>query len=127
MSQVKGKNTKPEEVVRKFLFSKGLRYRKNDRRYPGKPDIVLPKYKTIIFVNGCFWHQHAGCKSATLPETNYSYWKEKLQRNVARDKIQIAKLKDMGWYVIVLWECEISSKEKREIRLRRLIDEIKKH
>lgn len=127
MSQVKGKNTKPEEVVRKFLFSKGFRYRKNDRRYPGKPDIVLPKYKTIIFVNGCFWHQHAGCKSATLPETNYSYWKEKLQRNVARDKIQIAKLKDMGWYVIVLWECEISSKEKREIRLRRLIDEIKKH
>lgn len=125
MSQVKGKNTKPEEVVRKFLFSKGFRYRKNDRRYPGKPDIVLPKYKTIIFVNGCFWHQHAGCKSATLPETNYSYWKEKLQRNVARDKIQIAKLKDMGWYVIVLWECEISSKEKREIRLRRLIDEIK--
>ena len=117
MSQVKGKNTKPEEVVRKFLFSKGFRYRKNDRRYPGKPDIVLPKYKTIIFVNGCFWHQHAGCKSATLPETNYSYWKEKLQRNVARDKIQIAKLKDMGWYVIVLWECEISSKEKREIRL----------
>ena len=109
MSQVKGKNTKPEEVVRKFLFSKGFRYRKNDRRYPGKPDIVLPKYKTIIFVNGCFWHQHAGCKSATLPETNYSYWKEKLQRNVARDKIQIAKLKDMGWYVIVLWECEISS------------------
>ena len=127
MSQVKGKNTKPEEVVRKFLFSNGFRYRKNDRRYPGKPDIVLPKYKTIIFVNGCFWHQHAGCKSATLPETNYSYWKEKLQRNVERDKIQIAKLKDMGWYVIVLWECEISSKEKREIRLRMLIDEIKKH
>lgn len=76
MSRVRGKNTKPEEIVRKYLFSKGFRYRKNDTRYPGKPDIVLPKYRTMIFVNGCFWHQHFGCKAAALPEANHQYWEE---------------------------------------------------
>lgn len=125
MSHVRGKNTKPEEVVRKYLFSKGFRYRKNDVRYPGKPDIVLPKYHTVIFVNGCFWHQHPECSSATLPATNREYWEKKLQRNAERDAAQIHQLEDMGWHVIVLWECQISSKEKREERLNSLVDEIR--
>lgn len=127
MSHVRGKNTKPEEEIRKYLFSKGYRYRKNDKRYPGKPDIVLPKYHTIIFVNGCFWHQHPGCKSATLPETNRDYWEAKLQRNVERDAAQIRQLEGMGWHVIVLWECEISSKSKRKERLISLVNEIEHH
>ena len=127
MSHVRGKNTKPEEAIRKYLFSKGFRYRKNDKRYPGKPDIVLPKYHTVIFVNGCFWHQHPGCKSAALPETNRDYWKAKLQRNVERDAVQIRQLEEMGWYVIVLWECEISSKSKRKERLISLVNEIEHH
>ena len=125
MSRVRCKNTKPEEMVRKFLFSKGFRYRKNDKRYPGKPDIVLPKYHTAIFVNGCFWHQHPGCKAAALPESNRQYWKEKLSRNVERDRQEIQELEDLGWNVIVIWECEISTKKKREIRLLVLSDEIR--
>lgn len=127
MSRVRGKNTKPEETVRKYLFSKGFRYRKNDKRYPGKPDIMLPKYRTAIFVNGCFWHQHPNCAAAALPETNQDYWREKLRRNVERDSKQIKQLQEMGWYVIVLWECEISNKAKREERLQFLADEIERH
>ena len=125
MSRVRGKNTKPEEIVRKYLFSKGFRYRKNDTRYPGKPDIVLPKYHTMIFVNGCFWHQHFGCKAAALPEANHQYWEEKLTRNAERDKHEIQQLTDMGWRVIIVWECEISNKQKRDVRLSALADEIK--
>lgn len=127
MSHVRAKNTKPEEAVRKYLFSRGFRYRKNDKRYPGKPDIVLPKYRTVIFVNGCFWHQHPGCNSATLPESNRDYWKAKLERNVERDAMQVHLLEEMGWYVIVLWECEILSKSKREKRLAALVNEIEHH
>ena len=112
---------------RKYLFSKGFRYRKNDKRYPGKPDILLPKYRTAIFVNGCFCHQHPGCTSATLPETNQEYWREKLLRNTERDALQIRQLQEMGWYVIVLWECEISNKTKRKERLQALLDEIEHH
>lgn len=125
MSHVRGKNTKPEEMVRKFLFSNGFRYRKNDKRYPGKPDIVLPKYHTVIFVNGCFWHQHPGCKAAALPESNHQYWREKLGRNAERDRQEIRQLEDLGWNVIVVWECEISTKQKRKIRLPILADEIR--
>lgn len=127
MSRVRGKNTKPEEAVRKYLFSKRFRYRKNDKRYPGKPDILLPKYRTAIFINGCFWHQHPDCAAATLPETNRDYWRNKLQRNVERDALQIRQLHEMGWYVIVLWECEISNRTKREERLQSLVDEIEHH
>ncbi|MDY6279835.1 MAG: DNA mismatch endonuclease Vsr [Roseburia faecis] len=125
MSCVPSKNTKPEEFVRKYLFSQGFRYRKNDKRYPGTPDIVLPKYRTVVFVNGCFWHQHPGCRKATIPAAHHDYWKAKLNRNVERDKEEINKLREMGWRVIIVWECEIASKVKRKQRLPELADEIK--
>lgn len=125
MSHIRSKGTKPEEAVRKYLFSKGFRYRKNDKRYPGKPDIVLPRYHTIVFIHGCFWHQHPGCKAARIPDTNSDYWGDKFLRNIARDKRDQQILKDLGWQVIVLWECEISNKSKREARFPILIEEIK--
>ena len=107
MSRIKSKNTKPEEIVRKYLFSKGFRYRKNDKRYPGSPDIVLPKYKTVIFVNGCFWHGHKGCKYFVVPKTNTDFWINKINRNIERDDENQKKLCIMGWKVIVLWECQL--------------------
>ena len=107
MSRIKGKNTKPEEIVRKYLFSKGFRYRKNDKRYPGSPDIVLPKYKTVIFVNGCFWHGHKDCKYFVVPKTNTDFWLNKINRNIERDDENKNKLCNMGWKVIVLWECQL--------------------
>ena len=107
MSRIKGKDTKIEISVRKYLFAKGFRFRKNDKRYPGKPDVVLPKYKTVIFVNGCFWHRHPGCKDATIPKTRTEFWLEKLNKNVANDEKNIKLLTDDGWSVIVLWECEL--------------------
>lgn len=113
MSHIRSKNTKPEEIVRKYLFSRGLRYRKNDKRYPGCPDIVLPRYKTCVFVNGCFWHQHPNCKYAVLPSSNKDYWIPKLQKNKQRDIQNEAALKDEGWRVITVWECELQ-KENRE-------------
>ena len=124
MSQVKHEGTKPEMVVRKYLFSQGFRYRVNDRRYPGAPDIVLPKWKTMIFVQGCFWHQHEGCKKANPPKSNLDYWGPKLRRNVNRDKNNQLELKEMGWHVILVWGCEIANKEKREKRLQTLKEEI---
>ena len=108
MSRVRGKDTKLEVKVRKFLFSKGFRFRKNDSRYPGKPDIVLPKYKTVIFVNGCFWHQHKECVRSKLPATNTDYWKKKLDRNVLNDKLHAEELRQSGWTVITLWECQLN-------------------
>ncbi len=107
MSQIHSKDTKPEEIVRKFLFAQGFRYRKNDARLPGKPDIVLPKYKTVIFVNGCFWHKHEGCKYFVWPKNNAEFWKDKIQRNVERDKRNQDDLSQMGWRVINIWECEL--------------------
>lgn len=125
MSRIRSKNTKPEELVRKYLFSQGFRYRKNDKRYPGKPDIVLPKYHTVVFVHGCFWHQHPGCMKARIPKSNLDYWGPKLQRNSERDEAERQQLEDMGWRVIVVWECEILNKKKREERLGSLAEEIK--
>ncbi len=109
MSRINSKNTKPEEIVRKFLFANGFRYRKNDKRYPGHPDIVLPKYKTVIFVNGCFWHMH-DCKEFVLPKSNLEYWLPKLERNKQRDKENVEKLQSFGWNVIVVWECKLKDK-----------------
>lgn len=114
MSQIKGKNTKPEELVRKFLFAQGFRYRKNDKRLPGSPDIVLPKYKTVIFVNGCFWHKHEGCKYFVWPKTNPDFWREKIERNVERDKNNYSKLRETGWKVIIVWECLLKPKVRQE-------------
>ena len=110
MSRIKGKNTKPEEVVRKYLFSKGFRYRKNDRRLPGTPDIVLPKYRTVVFVNGCFWHGHENCRFFIIPKTNTEFWINKIERNRQRDKKQTAELEKQGWKVLVIWECQLKKK-----------------
>lgn len=110
MSQIHSKNTKPEEKVRKHLFSKGFRYRKNDKRLPGTPDIVLPKYKTVIFVNGCFWHGHEGCRYFVMPKTNTVFWENKIKGNIERDKKQVKELQDNGWTVITVWECQLKPK-----------------
>ena len=123
MSQIRSKNTKPEEIVRKYLFSKGFRYRKNDKRYPGRPDIILPKYKTAIFVNGCFWHMHDGCPKFIMPKSNIEYWKPKLERNKRHDIENKITLEKQEWKVIVVWECELK-KDNKEDRLRRLVEEI---
>jgi DNA mismatch endonuclease (patch repair protein) len=123
MSRILSKNTKPEETVRKYLFSKGFRYLKNDKRYPGKPDIVLPKYKTVIFINGCFWHCHVGCPDFVQPKSNQNYWRAKLERNLIRDNINTNALHSDGWRVIVVWECELK-KSVCEKRLTRLCTEI---
>lgn len=123
MSRIRSTNTKPEEIVRKYLFSKGFRYRKNDKRYPGKPDIVLPKYQTVIFVNGCFWHMH-GCSRSRLPKSNQEYWRPKIERNIERDADAKKKLEAEGWKVIVIWECELKKRIANE-RLSRLCEQIK--
>lgn len=123
MSQIKGKNTKPEELVRKFLFSKGYRYRKNDKRLPGSPDIVLPKYKTVVFVNGCFWHGHTGCKYFVWPQSNAAFWKEKILRNIDRDNQNYCQLRESGWKVLLVWECELKSKQ-RDATFTELLKEI---
>lgn len=109
MSRIKGKNTKPEELVRKYLFSQGFRYRKNVRTLPGSPDIVLPKYKTAIFVNGCFWHGHVGCKYFVWPENNAEFWHKKITTNIERDSRNIKLLEQAGWKVLVVWECELKT------------------
>ena len=114
MSRIKSKNTKPEELVRKYLFSQGFRYIKNDRRLPGSPDIVLPKYKTVIFVNGCFWHGHNGCKYFVWPKSNEDFWKNKIKANIARDKKKTDALEALGWKVIVVWECELKTQNKND-------------
>ena len=116
MSRIRSSNTKPEEIVRKYLFRHGFRYRKNDKRYPGKPDIVLPKYRTVIFVNGCFWHKHEGCKYFVWPKSNPEFWRNKIENNVLRDKDNYAKLAKDGWKIIVIWECEL----KKDFRTKTL-------
>ena len=124
MSKISGKETKPEILVRKYLFAHGFRYRKNVKKLPGKPDIVLPKYKTIIFVNGCFWHGHENCKKSALPTTNTEFWKEKISANVIRDKKVFTELHSMGYKVLIIWQCELTVK-KRKMTLDILVNEIK--
>ena len=118
MSKIRSTNSAPEEKVRKYLFSKGFRYRKNVKSLPGCPDIVLPKYKTVIFVNGCFWHMH-DCPRFVWPSSNKEYWEPKIRRNVERDKNNIELLQKEGWRVLVVWECELKKKTIEE-RLSRL-------
>jgi len=107
MSQIKGKNTKPEMLVRKFLFANGFRYRLHNKKLPGKPDIVLPKYRTVIFVNGCFWHAHEGCKYYVIPKTRSEWWLNKLNINKENDVENSAKLLALGWRIITIFECEL--------------------
>ena len=123
MSRIRSKDTKPEILVRSYLFSKGLRFRKNDKRYPGSPDIVLPKYKTMVFVHGCFWHLHDGCRYARIPKSIVEYWEKKLYRNKERDEHNQKELEEMGWNVITVWECELK-KDKREKTLENLYIQI---
>ena len=123
MSRIPSKNTKPEDTVRKFLFKEGFRYRKNDASLPGKPDIVLPKYKTVVFVNGCFWHAHEGCKWFVPPKSNTEFWEKKFSYNIERDRNNYKKLEEMGWQVLIVWECEIRHGDANET-LRFLIKKI---
>jgi DNA mismatch endonuclease, patch repair protein len=107
MAKVKSSGTKPEEMVRKVLFKEGFRYRKNVSHLPGKPDIVLPKYKAIVFVHGCFWHQHENCPESVLSQSRQEYWEPKLQRNAQRDHENAERLKQNGWRVFIVWECKL--------------------
>ena len=109
MSRIIGKDTGIEVAVRKRLFSYGYRYRKNDKKFPGKPDIVFPKYKTVVFLHGCFWHMHSGCKIARIPKSNTEFWIAKLNHNVEKDYKNKHLLEELGWKVITIWECEIEN------------------
>lgn len=120
MSQVKSKDTKPEMLVRKYLHAHGFRYKLYDKTLPGKPDIVLPKYKTVVFVHGCFWHGHKNCKYATIPKTRTEWWTQKINRNKELDKINSAKLRKLGWKVLVVYECSLK-KVKAEKTLGKLV------
>ena len=117
MRQVKGRDTSPEKIVRSLLHRMGYRFRLQRDDLPGKPDIVLPRFKTVVLVNGCFWHRHSGCKRATTPATNVDYWQTKFARNVARDARNQAELEKMGWRVVIVWECELKDKTTLEKRL----------
>lgn len=121
MAAIKGKNTKPELFVRKLLHAHGFRFRLHRKDLPGRPDIVLPRYQTVIFVNGCFWHQHHNCKFARTPQTNWSFWQEKLAKTICRDQVNVGKLLNLGWNVIIVWECELRSPS---FRAKELFDRI---
>lgn len=120
MAAIKGKDTKPELIVRKYLFSRGLRFRLQVKTLPGKPDIVLPKYRTVILVNGCFWHGHEGCRYYRLPKSNIDFWQQKISRNIERDRRTEAELTALGWRVIHVWECEINTVARRAETLERM-------
>ncbi len=124
MSQIKGKNTKPEMLVRKFLFSKGFRYRLHVKNLPGKPDIVLPKYKTVIFVHGCFWHGHEGCKYFVVPKTRTDWWLNKISRNKKVDEKNLYALRQESWKVLTIFECDLK-KDQIKLKLGQLLNNIK--
>lgn len=124
MARIRKTNTKPEIIVRKGLFKNGLRFRIHSRSLPGCPDIVLKKHKVIVFVNGCFWHAHVGCKLNRMPKTRTDYWIPKITKNAARDSISKTKLEQLGWRVLTIWECELK-KDKIEMSLKKLIDKIR--
>ena len=123
MSHIRSTNSKPEEIVRKYLFAEGFRYRKNVKKLPGCPDIVLPKYKTVIFVDGCFWHKH-DCPRFVWPSSNQDYWRPKILRNIERDNQSRKELETLGWKVITVWECELKKNVLNET-LGKLIAELK--
>lgn len=123
MSQIKGKNTKPEMLVRKFLFSKGFRYRLHVKNLPGKPDLILPKYKTIIFINGCFWHGHENCKYFVMPKTRTEWWIDKINRTKQRDSENFLQLSESGWKIVTIFECQLKV-DKLNKTLIKLLDEL---
>lgn len=118
MGRIRSKNTKPEKVIRSLLHRMGYRFRLHRKDLPGKPDIVLPRYKTVIEIRGCFWHRHEGCKNATMPKSNTEFWQEKFKKNVERDRDNEKKLQDLGWNVIVIWACELKNPEEIEKNLK---------
>lgn len=124
MSRIRSKDTEPEKIVRSLLHRMGYRFRLYRKDLPGKPDIVLPKYKTVIFVHGCFWHRHKGCKRCTTPSTNTAYWLPKFERNIAKDKENQKKLKQLGWRSVIIWECETKNKTRLESKLLSILDRI---
>jgi DNA mismatch endonuclease (patch repair protein) len=124
MASISGKDTQPELLVRKYLFSKGFRFRKNDNRYPGKPDIVLPKYRSVIFINGCFWHGHT-CKKSKIPETRKIFWEDKLSQNKLRDKRNYKKLRKSNWHVFIIWECRLKSHSGYIMTMDKIITKLK--
>ncbi|WP_170381964.1 very short patch repair endonuclease [Ruegeria atlantica] len=115
MSRIRGQDTKPETALRSRLHKEGFRFRKNVKGLPGTPDIVLPKYKTVIFVHGCFWHRHRDCRFATTPKTNTEFWELKFRDTIARDKKQVQLLESLGWKTITIWECSINDDLDRTI------------
>lgn len=125
MSKISDRDSRMEIFVRKALFAAGLRYRKNVISLPGKPDVVLSRYKTAIFTHGCFWHGHQGCKASKLPESRRDFWEKKIKDNIERDKRNISLLERNGWKVIVLWQCEINNEKKRCDRFDTLFNEIR--
>jgi DNA mismatch endonuclease (patch repair protein) len=124
MSKIRSKNTKPEKVLRSWFYANGLRFRIHRKDLPGKPDIVFAKYKTVIFVHGCFWHYHKDCREGRVPSTNSKFWEEKLLKNIQRDEKHQLKLKESGWKVIVVWECEINKNLNTE-NFKELLNTIK--
>lgn len=123
MSRIRGKDTKPEIMVRKGLYARGFRFRLCDGRLPGRPDVVLPKWGAVVMVNGCFWHGHKGCRLATRPKSNEEFWRAKIERNIHRDEVTVAHLEALGWSVITVWECELG--KDADSRIDRLADEIR--
>lgn len=126
MSHVASKGTKPEKKVRQSLFRSGFRFRVNVRTLPGTPDIVLPKYRTVIFVNGCFWHGHKGCKYYTIPETNVEFWVDKVHKNQERDALNNQRLESLSWSIVTIWECELKNKEF-DATMERVISELRQN
>lgn len=126
MSRIQGKNTKPELIIRSLLHSSGYRFRLHVEKLPGVPDIVLPKYKAVIFVHGCFWHRHKGCKFAYNPKSRVEFWESKFRKNEERDRIVMKKLKKLGWKTIVIWECEISNFDTITHNLNKHLGELRK-
>lgn len=122
MSRIRGKDTKPEMVVRRLLYAEGFRYRLHSADLPGRPDIVFRSKKKAIFVHGCFWHQHSGCKNSNVPKTRTGFWAEKLTKNVERDKLSLLKLREDGWECLVIWECEIKNVEPLREKLKEFLD-----
>ena len=126
MSSIRGKDTKPEILVRKGLHARGFRFRLQERKLPGKPDLTLPKYGVAVMVNGCFWHGHEGCRYATKPQSNSEFWDAKIARNRHRDEVTTAHLEALGWTVITVWECELKGKEAARARIDVLAEEIRR-